>query len=575
MNDNPPALNGPPTLIKTPFGIAGIDEITGGGLPHGRSTLVAGDAGCGKTLLAMEFLVHGAIDHGEPGVFISFEEAADDLARNVASLGFDLPDLERRGLLRVASFEIAPDEFSEIGEYDLGGLFVRIERLIDAIGAQRIVIDTLETLLVGFANERIIRQEFRRLLRWLNRKGVTTITTAERGDGRMTRFGLEEYVADCVIELNHRVVDQISTRHLRFVKYRGTLHGTNEYPFIIGERGIVVLPITSIALDYTVSEERVSSGVPALDTMLGGEGFYRDSTILITGSAGTGKTSLVSTAVDAACRRGERCLYMAFEEAPAQIIRNMRSIGLDLQQWVEQDRLQFAGARPSAYGLERHLIELLYMVDTFDPRFVVLDPVTSFEVAGLELDVTAMLARLIDGLKSRGVTVLCTSLTTFDRGPNQSEVGISSLMDVWIGLRNLESNGERNRGLYILKARGTAHSNQIRELIVSSSGLDLAEVFTGQGQVLAGAARLAEENRLRSEAKLRDQERARRRREFERRRAVIAAQIESLEAELAFEEEDLERINAQAALERRLENMAANSCAGAGSSVQGRRHSTI
>jgi len=460
-------------LPKSPTGIPGMDEITGGGLPKGRPTLVAGAAGCGKTLFAMEFLVNGAIQYDEPGVFVAFEENAEELAQNVASLGFDLKDLAKKKKLIIDNIQIERSEIAETGEYDLEGLFIRLGYAIDTIGARRVVLDTIEVLFGALPNQTIVRAELQRLFRWLKNKGVTAVITAERGDGTMTRFGLEEYVADCVILLDHRVTEQVSTRRLRIVKYRGTLHGTSEYPFLISKYGISVLPITSLSLEHRVSNKRISTGIKELDNMLDGKGFYRGSSILLSGTAGTGKSSLSAAFVDAACSRGERCLYFAFEESTSQILRNMRSIGIDLASHVKKGLLQFHVARPTHYGLEMHLVTMYNLINEHNPDVVVLDPITDFFAVGSKAEVKATITRVIDFLKTRQVTGFFTSYTSEEDGANQSIVGISSLIDAWISLRNLEINGELHRGLFILKSRGMPHSNQVRSYQLTDDGIKI------------------------------------------------------------------------------------------------------
>jgi circadian clock protein KaiC len=421
----------------------------------------------------MEFLVNGITQYDEPGVFIAFEESADELAQNVASLGFDLKDLAKKKKLIIDYIRVESSEFQEAGEYDLEGLFIRLSHAIDSIGAQRVVLDTIEVLFSALPNQGILRAELQRLFRWLKDKGVSAVITAERGEGAVTRFGLEEYVADCVILLDHRVNDQMSTRRLRIVKYRGTLHGTNEYPFLITKQGISVLPITSLRLDHKASSERVSTGVEELDEMLGGKGFYRGSSILLSGPAGTGKSSISAAFVDAACRRGERCLYFAFEESTDQILRNMRSIGIDLAPHVKKGLLQFHVARPTMYGLEMHLVKMYDLIKQTKPKVVVLDPITDFFAVGNSAEVKAAITRIIDFLKTNEITSLFTSYTSQDEGFDQTVVGVSSLIDTWITLRNLENNGERHRGLFILKSRGMAHSHQIRSFELTNAGIKL------------------------------------------------------------------------------------------------------
>ncbi len=458
-------------IAKTPTGIAGLDQITEGGLPKGRPTLVCGSAGCGKTVLAMEFLVRGATQYHEPGVFMAFEESEKELAENVASMGFELPALRARKKLFVDYVHIERSEIEETGEYDLEGLFIRLESAIQAVGAKRVVLDTIESLFSSFSNVGVLRPELRRLFRWLKSKGVTAVITAESGDGKLTRHGIEEYVADCVILLDHRVENQNSIRRLRVVKYRGTVHGTSEYPFLIGETGFSVLPLSSLKLEHKASHRRISTGVPRLDAMLSGKGFYRGTSVLITGAAGTGKSSLAAHFVHAACQRGERALYMASEQSTDEVIRNMRSIGIDLEPWVKRGRLRFHAVRPSAFGLERHLVTVNQAISEFDPSVVVVDPITNFASVGSYGEVKSMVTRMIDLFKARQITALFTSLTIGDSSPELSEVGVSSLMDTWLLLRNLEANGERNRGLYVLKSRGMAHSNQIREFVLTDEGV--------------------------------------------------------------------------------------------------------
>jgi circadian clock protein KaiC len=532
-------------LQKAPTGISGLDDITGGGLPRGRPTLVCGGTGCGKTLFSMEFLIRGASQFGEPGVFMSFEEKSEELSMNFSSLGFDLDDLVARKQLALDYVHIEKSEIEETGEYDLEGLFIRLGYAIDSIGAKRVVLDTIEALFSGLDNEATLRAELRRLFRWLKDKGVTAIITGEQGERTLTRYGLEEYVADCVIFLDHKVVNQMATRRLRIVKYRGSSHGTNEYPFLIDEQGFSVLPITSLTLDHPVSSERISTGVPRLDAMMGGEGYYRGSSILVSGTAGTGKSSLAATFVDAACRRGERALYFAFEESRNQIIRNMRSLGIDLEPWVEQGLLRFATARPTLFGLEMHLVTIHKAIEEFQPAAVVVDPISNLMTSASTLEVKAMLTRLIDYLKGKQITALCTDLTTASSGLEQTDVGMSSLMDAWLLLKAIEEKGERNRGLYILKSRGMAHSNQIREFLLSDEGFQLLDVCTGPGGVLTGAARSAQEAHDRAEAARRSQDVERKQREMARKEKLVEAQIAALRAEFESEREELLRIIGQ------------------------------
>ena len=528
-----------PGLKKAATGIQGLDEITGGGLPQGRPTLICGSAGCGKTLLAMEFLVRGSQQYNEPGVFVAFEENAEELAKNVASLGFDLADLARKKKLLVDYVYIERSEIQETGEYDLEGLFIRLDHAIRSIGAKRVVLDTIESLFSGLPNENILRAELRRLFRWLKDKGVTAIITAESGDGKLTRHGLEEYVADCVIMLDHRVTGQISTRRMRIVKYRGSVHGTNEYPFLIDESGITVMPITSVNLDHPASTERISTGVPRLDIMLGGKGFYRGSSMLVSGTAGTGKTSVALHLAEATCRRGEKCLFLASEESKNQVIRNGRSIGIDLEKWVKKGLLRFHSSRPTFYGLEMHLVSIHKIVNEMSPKVVIFDPISNLTAIGSTAEIQNMLMRLLDFLKSRGTTSLCTSLTHGSGPIEMTEVWISSIMDTWLLLRDNEYGGERTRMMYILKSRGMAHSNQVREFIITDKGIDLVNVYVGAGTVYTGVARVVQELKEHAEAIARSQESERLKKELDRNRRIMEAKIMELRAEFDSKEEGL------------------------------------
>jgi len=525
-----------PKLPKSPTGIQGLDEITGGGLPKGRPTLVCGGAGCGKTLLAMEFLVRGATQFDEPGVFMAFEETAEELTQNVVSLGFELKGLIARKKMVLDFVHIERTEIEETGEYDLEGLFIRLGQSIDSIGAKRVVLDTIESLFAGLPNPLIVRSELRRLFRWLKDKGVTAIITGERGEGTLTRHGLEEYVSDCVIVLDHRVSDQVSSRRLRVVKYRGSTHGTNEYPFLIDEDGISVLPVTSLGLRQTASNQRISTGVARLDTMLGGAGYYRGSSILISGTAGTGKSSVAGHFAEDTCRRGERALYFSFEESPSQIMRNMRSTGIDLESWVKEGLLQFQSTRPAFTGLEMHLTRMHKAIDTFKPSVVIIDPLNSFVIGNNQTEVSSMLMRLLDFLKTNSITGMFTSITPGGSVLEQTGVAVSSLIDTWLLLRDIEIGGERNRTMVILKSRGMAHSNQIREFVLTDHGVELRDVYVGESGVLTGSARLAQEAEEEAALMIRDQEVELRRIELEQKRTTLEAQIAAMRAEFAVQE---------------------------------------
>jgi circadian clock protein KaiC len=530
------------TLAKAPTGIRGLDEITGGGLPKGRPTLICGGAGCGKTLLSMEFLVRGATEYDEPGVFVAFEETSEELTQNVASLGFDLKDLVARKKLLLDYVFVDRSEFQEMGEYDLEGLFIRLGYAIDSIKAKRVVLDTIEVLFGALPNQSVVRTELRRLFRWLKERGVTVIMTGERGEGTLTRFGLEEYVSDCVISLDHRVVDQVTTRRIRVVKYRGTTHGTNEYPFLIEKEGISIWPITSVQMEHSASVERIPTGIERLDTMLGGDGFYRGSSILLSGNAGTGKTGVSATFADATCRRGERCLYISFEESSSQIIRNTGTIGLNLQQWIKNGRLEIQTVRPFYHGLEMHLARTIKAVSEFDPQLVIIDPISGLDTTGTSLEIKAALMRLLDFLKIKGITVMLTDLTlgggvAIDSG----DATIPSLVDTWLMVRDIETDGERNRGLHVLKSRGMGHSNQVREFMVTATGIQLTDVYIGPSGMLTGSARVQQEVRERAERVTMDEEAERQQLALECKRAALEAQIAALRAEFSGEEAILTR----------------------------------
>jgi circadian clock protein KaiC len=536
-----PRLTKMTPLDKSLTGIAGLDDITGGGLPTGRPTLIAGNAGCGKTLLSVEFLVQGILEYDEPGVFVSFEETTDDLIQNVASLGYDLEDMIAQKKLRIDHVEVQRNEIEETGEYDLEGLFIRLGFAIDSIGAKRIVLDTIESLFAGFENDAILRAELRRLFQFLKDKGVTAIITGERGESSLTRQGLEEYVSDCVILLDHRVEDQISTRRLRIVKYRGSTHATNEFPFLIDDDGISVMPVTALKLDRPVSSKRITSGIPQLDEMLGG-GLFEGSNILLTGTAGTGKSNLSAFFANGACDRGERALYIAFEESPQQIIRNTQSIGLDLEDHVKNGLLRFEATRSSSQGLEMHLAMFHKLIKEFKPAVVVVDPITNLITTGNATEVRAMLGRMMDMFKAENITAMFTSLTQGGNPLEQTEYGVSSFVDTWLLLRDLEFNGERNRLVHILKSRGTAHSNQVREFIISNKGIKLVEVYLGDEGILMGTARVTAEARAQALEQVRRTEKASLQRKLEHKRLSIQAQIESLKAELEMQSAEIESL---------------------------------
>lgn len=540
-------------LKKVFTGISGFDEITSGGLPHGRPTLVCGGPGSGKTLFGIEFIVNGAQDFDEPGVIMAFEEKGDELATNVASLGFDLAKLQAEKKIKIDYVHVDKTEIEETGEYDLSGLFIRLGYAIDSIKAKRVVLDTIENLFSGLSNEGILRSEIRRLFQWLKDKGVTSVITGERGTATLTRQGLEEYVSDCVILLEHRVANQVSTRLLRVVKYRGTVHGTNEYPFLIDKEGISVLPITSLELSYGVSTNKIPSGIPTLDRMLGdGNGFFRGSSVLVSGTAGTGKTSIAATFANAACMRKEKVLFFAFEESPQQIIRNMKSIGLDLQEHVDKKLLKFQASRPTVHGLEMHLVDIHKKIEAFKPDVIVLDPITNLVTIGTVSEVRSMLIRLIDCLQKSQISVLFTALTLNTAATEQTDEGVSSLVDAWITVRDIENNGERNRALYIMKARGMRHSNQVREFIITDGGLELVDVFLGPDGILIGSAREQRQLEEATGMELKTYAVNRKDLEIQRKKTVLEAKIASLNEEFESVKDELNRTHQEEQLRKEI-----------------------
>jgi circadian clock protein KaiC len=532
-------MSTPQGISKSLTGIDGFDDLTLGGVPTGRPTLVCGSAGCGKTLFATTFLIHGARDYDEPGVFVTFEERPGDIVSNVASLGFALDKLVGDQKIAFEYVTLERSELEEAGDYDLEGLFLRIESAIDSIGAKRIVLDTIESLFSVFSNEAILRAEIRRLFDWLKDKGMTTVITAERGDGTLTRQGLEEYVSDCVILLDHRVQNQISTRRLRIVKYRGTAHGTNEYPFLIDEDGFSVLPVSSLGLNHKVFEDRISSGIADLDDMLADGGFHRASSILISGVAGSGKSSVAASFANAACAAGERALLFSFEESADQSVRNMRSLGIDIDQWIKSGKLRYIATRPTFYSLEMHLAVMLREVTRFDPGLVILDPISSFLESGDRMEIQSMLLRVVDFLKGRGVTAVFTHLMHGQDSVVQTDAGLSSIMDAWILLLNREVNGEFNRELYLLKARGLSHSNQVREFVMSDDGIKLVPPYLGENGALTGSARKNEEAKSRQAEMRRNADMSRAQQQIQQKRRRAKAQMEALQAELDADEIEL------------------------------------
>ncbi|WKL48753.1 circadian clock protein KaiC [Flavobacterium pectinovorum] len=539
---------------KTPTGVDGLDEITDGGFPKGRPILICGGAGCGKTLLSMQFLIKGITEFNEPGVFMSFEEPSDDLTLNVKSLGFDLEKLKADKKLVVDHVRVERSEIEEAGEYDLDGLFIRLGHAIDSIKATRVVLDTIESLFAGLDNQAILRAELRRLFHWLKTKGVTAVITGERGEATLTRQGLEEYVSDCVIVLDHRVIEQVSTRRLRIVKYRGSTHGTNEYPFLIDDDGISVLPITSLKLDNEVSSDIIPTGVPGLDSMFQGGGFYRGSNILVSGTAGTAKTTIGCYFANKQCENKERVIYFAFEESPQQLVRNMKSIGIDIGKHIKKGNLQIHSSRPSLNGLELHLLTLRKLIKEFKPTTIIIDPISNLITVGSEQEVRSMLVRLIDMLKANNITALFTSLNkqTDNFRPDLAEESVSSLVDTWITVRDMEGIGERNRGIFIVKARGMGHSNQVREFVITSKGIELLDVELGPQGILTGSARKSHLfKKTMSDIKLQN-EISRKDREIERKRKVLEANIEALRNEFESAEEELSILKATEELQEKL-----------------------
>lgn len=527
-------------LSKAPTGIEGLDDITLGGLPRGRSTLLCGRTGTGKTLFALEFLVQGAQLYGEGGVFITFEEETEELCRNIASFGFDLGNLMAQNKIEIDHIQLERNQVA--GPYDLDGLFIRLDLALKKVKARRVVLDSIDVLFMALPNPALVREEIRRLLHWLKVRGLTVIITAESGESNLTRDGVEEYVSDCVIVLENRVTRHASTRLLRIVKYRGTAHGSNEYPFLIGDKGVSVLPITTLSLDLPVSLERISTGVARLDTMLGGQGYFRGSTILVSGPPGSGKSSLAATFARATCDRNERCLYFSLEEPRNQIVRNMRSVGIELQPLLDSGMLQFVITRPSLYGLEMHLAKFHQAILDFQPGAVIFDPISTLHTIEDPAALKSMLLRLVNLLKSKQITSYFVALTDDGLLPTAPEIGISSLIDTWLQLRDIESNGERNRVMLVLKARGMPHSNQMREFTLSERGIELLDVYIGSQGVLTGSARLAQENQEKLTALAQRYDAEFRALELERKRKLKDARIAAIEAEFSASQAELARL---------------------------------
>ena len=463
-------------LQKCPTGIKGFDEITEGGLPKNRITLISGGPGSGKTLLGVDFLVNGVLQYKERGVFMSFEETEAELYQDVASLNLDLSGLVLKNDIRFEHVLLMRYDIHEKGEFNLEGLFIRLELAIDSIGAKRVVLDSIESLFAGITDSGILRLEIKRLFRWLKQKQVTAVITGEQGLDSFTRHGLEEFISDCIILLDNRVRQQVSTRRIRVVKYRGSNHGTNEYPFVIDKNGLSVIPITSAGLDHPGTDKKVSTGIASLDKLFSGGGYTKGSTVLISGTAGTGKTSIAAAFILESCKRGEKCLYLSYEESPGQLIQNLRSISFDLEKWVKRGLLKIVSTRPAFFGLEMHLLDLYTILDDFKPTSVVIDPLTSLIGQADESEIQSMLTRMIDVLKSRAITGVFTSLVSSTaQNDTSGEIGVSSLIDTWIVVRELEENEgkKRIRGMYIVKSRGTGHSSDVQKMIFNDSGIHL------------------------------------------------------------------------------------------------------
>ena len=461
-------------LPKSLTGIQGLDDITYGGIPQNRPTLLVGSIGTGKTIFAMEYIINGITMFNEPGVFMTFEEQTDELQINVTSMGYNLSKLIADNKIYLEHLHIDHREIQATGKYDIEGLFIRIEMAIEKVKAKRIVLDALDTLFIGLDSQ-ILRSEIKRLFFWLKEKKVTAIITSEVGDIFLTRLGFEEVVADCVIELNNRLNNQISTRRLRIVKYRGSYHSTNEYPFMIDHKGITIFPIISEAPQIIVSNERISSGIKQIDEMLDGRGFYVGSSILVSGSAGTGKSSIAASFIKDVCEKKGTALYCAFEEAPNQIKRNMASIGIFLEPYEKSGNLHFYYSRPTLQTLELHFIAIKKLIKQINPSVVILDPITNLMIENINSDIRTMLTRFVDYLKMEQITVLLTAtLTVSSLELIQSNEGISSMVDTCIMIQEKNIIDSRRRTLYIMKSRGICNSKKEVEFIITSEGISIA-----------------------------------------------------------------------------------------------------
>ena len=432
---NIPKLN---KLHKCLTGIKGFDEVTEGGLPKNRITLISGGAGSGKTLFGIDFLINGALNYKEHGVFMSFEETPDELYKDVASLNLDLKVLVSQKKIALEHVVLERKDVQE-KDFNLEGLLIRLEHAIESVNAKRVVLDSIESLFAGITDNGILRLEIKRLFGWLKEKQVTAIVTGEPGQDSYTHHGMEQYISDCIILLDNRVDEEVSVRRIRVVKYRGSNHGTNEYPFVIDDDGLSVIPITSAGLDQPGTAKRVSTGISSLDKLFKGVGYTKGSTILTSGTAGTGKTSLAAAFAIETCKRGERCLFLSYEESAGQLTQNMKSIGFNFEPLIKKGLLKIVSTRPTFFGLEKHLLDLYKTIEEFKPKSVVIDPLTSLIGEGSPREVRSMITRMIDVLKTQGITGFFTSLVSSTaQNDTSGEIGVSSLIDTWIVVRELE-----------------------------------------------------------------------------------------------------------------------------------------
>ena len=522
-------------------GVKGLDDVLGGGIPQGHAMLLVGKPGTGKSILSMEYLLHGIELHKENGVYISFEESEKQIISNAASFGWKFEEMVKKNKLAISYIDMQPEQMRTVGDYDLSALILRVKGAIKKVNARRVVIDGINNLLSTFDDERIIRSDLLRLIREIKEVNATIFITGERGHDSWSKMGFEEYLADGLMHLDNRTDGNYQTREIQVVKCRGINHYTGKSPFIINSEGMSIRPLITADFDYKVLKSRVSTGIADIDNMLGGKGLYRGSTVYITGPSGAGKTSISSSFANGACSRGERALFLAFEESSDQIIRNMKSIGLSLDKWVNEKLLYFYTARATTNSLEGHLDNIMTMVREVEPTCVVLDPISAFRPIANENETKLMLIRLNDYLRARKITTVFTALSSDGEYSEHADVQLSSIADTWIVVRIMDYKGERNNVMQLMKSRGMSHSRQMKEMYFTGNGLKLQNVYQGPEGVLTGAARIGQEKYEKLKEARNVIEIDKNRKKIERKKSLLEASIEALKHEY---EEELEALHA-------------------------------